>query len=556
MGGLISAALWLTVAVWAGVCLFRAFWEFLALALRASAQGLGPRTPGTPDPRIPPLGAEPAQRAYWSELLWVDAYTSTRAAASAVRHRLLGRWMAVTARRMFTGRQPSTGYRFDHWIARSVVRLLAPGTALGAITGALLASAVMVLVHLVMWLLAGLVWLAAVAGVAVLRGADRGVALVRGVRMKCPYPGCYRPFPLAVHRCPGCRTAHRELRPGRFGALWHLCSCGRRLTTVSLAGRDRLPVECPHCDRSLPSGIGRLRTVHIPVVGGTSSGKTMLMAAAVAGLHASTGRSALKVEFATADDRRDMVDLNGQLKQSGRVRKTQGGQPRALMLRISHRRSHRLLYLYDPMGESLYDVDSTRRQEYLAHADGVILVVDVLADPRVRRSFSADEEALARAANPSEPGPWETYQTFTGELPGLTGRRRGTRLPLAVVVTKRDVLDRIERLRVPATGIGPWLATIGLDRLVRDLGHRFRTRRYWALSAYAATGTGPLVSEQQRAAEAVLWILSRTGLRVGKLLPEDSESPRAPSGSAAGPPSPSPSVPGPREAPVQDRSTP
>ncbi|MCD9899398.1 hypothetical protein LUR56_03435 [Streptomyces sp. MT29] len=478
-----------------------------------------------------------------SQIMWVDAYTSTRAAASAVRHRLLGRWMAVTARRMFTGRQPSTGYRFDHWIARFVVRLLAPGTALGAITGALLASAVLVLVHLVMWLLVALVWVTAVAGVAVLRGADRAGALGRRVRMKCPYPGCYRAFPLAVHRCPGCSRAHRELRPGGFGALWHVCSCGRRLTTVSLAGRDRLAVECPHCDRSLPAGIGRLRIVHVPVIGGTSSGKTMLMAAAVAGLHATAGRSALKVTFATDDDRRDVVDLNGQLKQDGWVRKTQGGQPRALMLRVTHRRRKRLVYLYDPMGESLYDVDSTRRQEYLAHADGVVLVVDVLA-AKVRRSLTAAEEELARAASPSEPGPWQTYQTFTGELSALAGRRRRGRLPLAVVVTKRDVLDRIERLRVPATGIGPWLATIGLDPLVRDLGHRFRTRRYWALSAYAATGTGPLVSEQQRAAEAVLWILARTGLRVGKLLSEGS-----PTGRAAA------SVPGPRDAPVQDRST-
>ncbi|MGA5000267.1 TRAFAC clade GTPase domain-containing protein [Streptomyces arboris] len=548
MSGLITAAVWLTAAVWAGVCLFRAFWEFLFLALGASAKVLGPRTPGTPDPRIAPVGTEPAQRAYWSQLMWVDAYTSTRAAASAVRHRLLGRWMAVTARRMFTGRQPSTGYRFDHWIARFVVRLLAPGTALGAITGALLASAVLVLVHLVMWLLVGLVWLSAVAGVTVLRGGDRARALVRRVRMKCPYPGCYRAFPLAVHRCPGCGRAHRELRPGRFGALWHVCSCGRRLTTVSLAGRDRLAVECPHCDRSLPAGIGRLRIVHVPVIGGTSSGKTMLMAAAVSGLHATAGRSALKVTFATDDDRRDVVDLNGQLKQDGWVRKTQGGQPRALMLRVTHRRRHRLVYLYDPMGESLYDVDSTRRQEYLAHADGVVLVVDVLAEPQVRRSLTAAEEGLARAANPSEPGPWQTYQTFTGELSALAGGRRRGRLPLAVVVTKRDVLDRIDRLRVPATGIGPWLATIGLDPLVRDLGHRFRTRRYWALSAYAATGTGPLVSEQQRAAEAVLWILARTGLRVGKLLSEGSSG--GPGAAQA-----APSVPGPRDAPVQDRST-
>ncbi|MEU2068269.1 TRAFAC clade GTPase domain-containing protein [Streptomyces anulatus] len=543
MSGLIAAAAWLTVGVGAAVCLFRAFWEFLALALGASAKVLGPRTPGTPDPRVMPVGSEPAQRAYWSRLMWVDAYTSTRAAASAVRHRLLGRWMAVTARRMLTGHQPSTGYG-GHWIARGMFFLLAPGTALGAITGALLASSILVLIHLVMWLLISLVWLATVAGVAVLRGADRAGALVRRIRMKCPYPGCYRPFPLAVHRCPGCGTTHRELRPGRFGVLWHVCACRRRIVTVSLAGRDRLAVECPHCDRPLPAGTGRLRVVHVPIVGGTSSGKTMLMAAAVAGLQATSGTGALKVSFATADDRRDVVDLNRQLTTAGWVRKTQGGQPRALMLRVSHRRRDRLLYLYDPMGESLYDVDSTRRQAYLAHADGVVLVVDVLADPQVRRSLSVGEEEFARAANPSDPGPWQTYQTFTGELSALAGRRRRGRLPLAVVVTKRDVLDRIERLRVPATGIGPWLATIGLDPLVRDLGHRFRVRRFWALSAYAATGTGPLVSEQQRAAEAVLWILARSGLRVGKLLPKSPEAGPATS-----------SVPGPRSAPVQDRST-
>ncbi|MFI1188522.1 hypothetical protein [Streptomyces californicus] len=542
MSGPVAAMLWLTVVVGTAVCLFRAFWEFLVLALSASARAFHPRTAGAPDPRILPVGPEPARRAYWSRLMWVDASVSSRAAASAVRHRLLGRWMAVTARRMFAARRPSTGYG-GHWIARALCFATAPGTALGAIAGALLASVVVVLVHLVMWLLAGVVGLAALVGVAVLRAAGRAAAGVRRVRMKCPYPGCYRPFPLAVHRCPGCGAAHRELRPGGFGTLWHVCACGRRLVAVSLAGRDRLAVECPHCDRPLPAGVGRLRVVHVPIVGGTSSGKTMLMAAAVSGLHAMTGTSALRVSFATADDRRDVVELNGQLGTVGWVRKTQGGQPRALMLRVSHRRRHRLLYLYDPMGEALYDVDSTRRQEYLAHADGVILAVDVLADPRVRRGLSADEEELVRAASPSEPGPWQTYQTFTGELSALTGRRRG-RLPLAVVVTKRDVLDRIERLRVPSTGIAPWLATVGLDPLVRDVGHRFRVRRFWALSAYAATGAGPLVSEQRRAAETVLWILARSGLRVGGLLSEEARERPADL-----------SLPGQRGAPVQDRST-
>lgn len=59
MSGLLAAATWLTVAVWACVCLFRAFWEFLALALRASAQAFRPRTPGTPDPASRPSGPSP-----------------------------------------------------------------------------------------------------------------------------------------------------------------------------------------------------------------------------------------------------------------------------------------------------------------------------------------------------------------------------------------------------------------------------------------------------------------------------------------------------------------
>jgi hypothetical protein len=66
---------------------------------------------------------------------------------------------------------------------------------------------------------------------------------------------------------------------------------------------------------------------------------------------------------------------------------------------------------------------------------------------------------------------------------------------------------------VPGARIDGWLEEIGLGGLVRALGHDFRSARYWAVSAHAATGAGSLEPEQRRAAEPVLWLLAASGLR-------------------------------------------
>ncbi len=175
------------------------------------------------------------------------------------------------------------------------------------------------------------------------------------------------------------------------------------------------------------------------------------------------------------------------------------------------------------MGESLRDADTTRGQGYLAHADGVLLVTDVLAAPVVRRALHAGDTERAQAARPADLGPVETYAGFTGELQGLGGRRG--RLPVATVVTKRDVLDQLDSLPRPTEPVEAWLTGIGLDELVRALGHDFAAARYWVVSARAATGAGALDAERRRAAEPVLWLLSRTGLRVGRLVRDRQERP-------------------------------
>ncbi|MEU7136551.1 hypothetical protein [Streptomyces sp. NPDC046261] len=513
---LLGLALWLTGLVAVPLCVGCTFWLFLGRSLMAAGTVLGPRTAGAPDPRIARLGpGEPSHRAYWSRQMWLDALSAARVALHTIWFRLTSEWLKRSAARLLQGRRPDTGRPGENGFTRTVLRAVAPGTAVGAAAGAALAALVVSVALTVLGLLCGGVWLLAMAAVFVLRGAERLGALARGVRMKCPHPACYRPFPLAVHRCPDCGVPHDDLRPGRDGVLWHVCVCGQRLVTTSFTGRWRLATRCPHCDQQLPEAVGSTRVVHVPLVGGTSSGKTMLMAAMVAGLRSWAQRSPLRVEYASAADRQDAGALDQQVRQAGWAHKTQGGQPRAFMLVVRHGRRRRLLYLYDPMGESLRDAGAVREQQYLAHADGVVLVADVLAEPQVRRALRGADAERADAARPADQGPADTYQRLTGELAALTGRRG--RMPVATVVTKRDVLDQITSLPVPGARIDRWLTDIGLGALVRGLGHDFGAARYWAVSAHAATGAGALEGEQRRAAEPVLWLLARSGLRVGAL---------------------------------------
>ncbi|MFD5859391.1 TRAFAC clade GTPase domain-containing protein [Streptomyces chartreusis] len=500
-----------------GLCFFRVLWQFLGIGVRAVWRGLGPWQTGQHDQRVTPVKAgEPAQLAYWWRQMRVDSVSAAAYGMRVVWTTLSDPWLERFARNLFHGRRPS-GIRGSSPGSRFLlVVYVGPGVALGAILGASLVTVVLAVVHAVFALLLGLVWLGCATAVPVLRGVERGWLLVRGVRVKCPYPGCYRPVPLAVYRCPNCRAEHRALQPGRYGVLWHACACGHRLPTTRLAGRGKLAALCPHCARSLPETAGTTRVVHAPLVGGTSSGKTMLMAAMVEGLHAWARRGDLSVGYASDEDRRTAADLSQELKHTGWAHATTGGQPRALMLTVTCGRRRRLLYLYDPMGESVSDAERVRAQQYLAHADGIVLVADVLADPKVRGRLSADDAGRAGSARPSAQGPWETYQRLIGELTALSGRRG--RLSVATVVTKRDVLDQLTSLPVAGARIDSWLEEIGLGGLVRALGHDFRSARYWAVSAHAATGTGPLEPEQRRAAEPVLWLLAASGLRTGTLI--------------------------------------
>ncbi|MEW2578262.1 TRAFAC clade GTPase domain-containing protein [Streptomyces syringium] len=500
--------------------------EFLWRALSTTGRCLGPWQPGVPDPRVerPGTAGEPAHFSYWFRQVWKDIGSAARSGARAVEHTLTKEWFGRITRNLLRGRRPG-GSRGVNGFTRCVLWLTGLGVAVGAALGAACTAGLFAVILLTLALLVAVVCAALAATALAVRAVERAGLLARGVRMKCPYPGCYRPIALPVYHCPDCGASHARLRPGRFGALWRICACGRKLATSLPAGRDALTGHCPHCAERLPRKLAAARIVHVPIVGGTSSGKTMLLAAMVAGLRSWDRRGSLEVEFATVEDARELDALDRQLAGDGFTHATTARQPRAFMLRVSLGRRRRLLYLYDPMGETLRDAKTVREQQYLAHATGVVMVVDALAEPGVRARLGGDDAPRAVSARPSPEGPTATYDRLAGEMQALTGRRRRT--PVATVVTKRDVLDQLVSLPVPGPRIDSWLESIGLGNLVRGLDHSFGRTRYWAVSAHAATGADAQSGEARRAAEPVLWLLSQTGLPVRKLLAAEVAEARA-----------------------------
>lgn len=70
---------------------------------------------------------------------------------------------------------------------------------------------------------------------------------------------------------------HARLVPGPYG-IWHRrCSCGKKLPTTFLLGRSALKAFCPVCGNELAAS--DVQQFSLSVVGGTSSGKTVLLTA-------------------------------------------------------------------------------------------------------------------------------------------------------------------------------------------------------------------------------------------------------------------------------------
>ncbi len=416
-------------------------------------------------------------------------------------------------------------------------------TFLALLPAVLFAAVWLPLVQLGLGIFLAAAWLLVGFSSFLLASVERAVMRVRTGYAKCPHAGCHRPVPQPVFQCPSCRAKHDRLLPGRFGVFYRRCQCGQvRLPTLFVLGKGRgsrggepgMRNLCPHCDQPIDEELFA-GNVHLPIYGGTSAGKTMLMFAASWQL-LDEQLAGVSADLILDSDRQAYRQTWRPAIETGQVRpKTTEVLPRAFPLSL--RRGAGLpvsLYLFDPAGEAMSGVHLPMHH-FLRYYDGLMLLIDPLSlDSFAERYRRAGGPDLSPTTSPMAPD--DVLDQIVNALEDQSGLERGRRFgrPLAVVLTKADIPGFKEELglkldeglpgeRWQSCGeaqsgrIREWLAD-NEPGLLQNLETRFENLRFFVTSALGHLPEPGKAFQPKQVLVPFLWLLSRRPALVRPLL--------------------------------------
>jgi len=396
-----------------------------------------------------------------------------------------------------------------------------------------------------------------------------------GTRLYCPY--CYGGFSERDirFRCSGrigpkgrrCAPEIDKLlrdRTGFAGALRPVFPADGRMTAANCpqCGAESTTRICPHCHSQLPVHFGKVRSRLIALVGAKESGKTVYMTVLVHELMHRAGED-LNAAISGADDNtrlRFASDYEKPLYRDARLlapTTTAGTRDRAPLVfrfttegrgsRLSGRGSRlglngtgepqrTLLSFFDTAGEDLRSARSVEENvQYLAAADGVVLLLDPLQMRGARRLAPPDTLLPSPGAAGDEPA--NVLENITDLIMAKEGIKASQRIskPLAIVFTKMDALlhdlkETSPLLRPPAhtpyfderdslevhTEIQRLLARWEGSRIDQIAHKNYRTYRYFGVSALGETPTqqnrvSPRGIRPYRVIGPFVWMLAQFG---------------------------------------------
>ena len=269
---------------------------------------------------------------------------------------------------------------------------------------------------------------------------DHVIIFIRSGYAKCPHAGCHRPIPLPVFHCPECKTKHDHLYPGRYGIFHRSCQCGKaKLQTLFWTGKGKLVSSCPFCKKFLHEELFG-KNMHIPIYGGTSAGKTMLMMSITWALL----EGKLNDVSAYLIDESAKKTYQKQWKvdfENGReMEKTKEMLPDAFLISMKRRNGlPNSLYLYDPAGEANIQEEFLEGHRFLKFIDGIALVIDPFSLNTFSK-FLSDSADIDPYSRPSLVAPDEIVHHIVNVLESQAGlsRRESNKIRLAVIITKTD----------------------------------------------------------------------------------------------------------------------
>ena len=395
------------------------------------------------------------------------------------------------------------------------------GVVGGAITLAIgaLHAAVIVAVMAVTYALFSVTWL-----------VDRIYLEVKSVRTICPVDQTRVVIP--HFRCPYCDRVHERLVPGPYGIWRRECQCGAKLPTTFFLGRSRLTALCPKCGHELAAS--DVRQFSVSLVGGASSGKTVLLSALFHEFFEQVrGRTGVRCHIPgmhQADFDQLETWFNG--AECPATADVSNARMYSALLRRSGEDIGRQFTLYDIAGEAFDDATLSRigmQQLQLADSNGVIIAIDPLSSPKLREAASVAGDDIA---NHSEADAAEVISNFATYLKVvLTGRGLEARCdkPVAVVITKADLTSvacAISHQRIQAELLAhpdryesfiaardalcrQFLSDIDMTRALDVLDANFSNVHFFPVSAIGHAPNGEAFSPDH-VTDPLFWIIRQT----------------------------------------------
>lgn len=202
-------------------------------------------------------------------------------------------------------------------------------------------------------------------------------------------PKCHRHVPLRHYRCPDCGRINELIPDG--ASLYHgRCGCGAILPKTNRFGRAKLVAVCPRCASILGPGAGDLIERVIPIVGGSTVGKSAFLAAWIVTVaHVFPKTFGARVSFPFSGNLPFIETCLRQFRAGIAPNKTHVMEPDGVGvdIRMPEKRKFVRVFCYDPAGECFDETQSLMNFTYYDFMDGILFLIDPFSIPSVRRRY-------------------------------------------------------------------------------------------------------------------------------------------------------------------------
>lgn len=366
-------------------------------------------------------------------------------------------------------------------------------------------------------------------GFVIVAFADWMYRTVKRISSICP--NCQYRFALPTYICPKCGRKHDRLIPGKYGIFWRKCLCGKRLPTTFFNGRQKLKSVCTHCgfDFDYKSSSGNQVEICIPVVGGTSAGKTCFINMAISQIERNVATQ-MGYDFEYLHNgMNEYENIIQGMDQGHKPSKTSNMDLRFYQFYFTpkNKKTKNLISICDVGGEVFGNGDKVEilgKQIGLRYADAFIIVIDPLsiAEFREKISETIDLTKYSASAMPID----EILGRFIMALENMysLSSKDMFKTDVAIVFTKCDLpglndqigskavneyIKNHQATRYAASNIicEDFLRKFGEYNFVNNVKSRFKSVQYFTCSSLGDVNISTFDAEGVE--EPIMWLLNK-----------------------------------------------